>query len=102
MRVRIRTTPGGLFIRLLIVFFLGVLTVMWVDHQGGLNLSTPNLLQSPTSSAPTAAPLDVAPQPLVVAATVAPTAKPTATLPPGWIDFLGIKIPPEGWNDTHH
>jgi hypothetical protein len=99
MRVRLHTSPVGMFLRVAGVFALGGATFLVVeqsDWRAGVGevgkvaqqVSEPTPSTSPS---PTAAPKPSPPP--------AHVAQSDAALPPGWINIGGITLPPSGYND---
>lgn len=104
MQVRVRTTIGGIAIRLLLTFALGVVVTLWLYGRQAAGETVPGL---PTLPTPAASSAPAAPQasttPLPTPATAATAAQhgvtqppPGSSLPPGGTYFLGIYIPPPG------
>lgn len=104
MRVRLQTSPLGMCARIVTLVVVGGLAAVVVEHSDWyqMNVATPQQTAAVTQPAPAPAPTPV-PTPTAAKATaVALPLAPAASTPPGWTNFLGILIPPPGWNDTPH
>jgi hypothetical protein len=103
MQVRLKTSPIGMCFRIISLLILGGLAAVLIQqtdwYKTNAVVRQPAAVVQPAPAAvPAPVPAAVVLAPAPVKATVH---RPSAATPPGWINFMGILIPPSGWNDTH-
>lgn len=103
MRVRLHTTPVGMCFRIVSLVILGGFALAVTQQTDWYKTNVETQQQQPAA---VAQPVP-APAPVPVAAAAPATAVhhsapyPAAgTTPPGWTNFMGILIPPPGYNDA--